>query len=222
MSGIQMMALATGFRSNDIEYFSVDFNTVEKLVTVEDSALDTSKPFTMETWFKLDTGLTDVVFFLGVGDFDPEPLLGRVSGMRAYYNSGRLTSSHSVLADTWYHYALVFENPDYVAYIDGSEVDRATGNTNNVIGVGEKINVGGDNDTLGDNNYVIDGRLYGTRISFAAKYTSAFTPSANYGVEGDTDFLLVSKDGAIYDAAGNYTFNSYDATDISPSNEKPS
>ena len=202
-------------------YPSVKFDGTEKLVTVEDAALSTANPYTLESWFKLDSGLTSVVFFLGVHSFQPEPLLGRVSdGLRAYYNNGRMSGSHTILAGIWYHYALVYDGTSVTAYIDGSEVNSSSSLDTNVIQPGHKIYVGGDNDDALDTRFIPVGTLYGTRLSLAAKYTSNFTPNTTYGVEDDTDFLLASENGNIVDATGNYTFESFGAG-ITASNEVP-
>lgn len=205
-------------------YGSVDFDGTQNVITYEDAALDTSNPFTLEVWVKLDA--TGTSFFLGVGSYDPQPLIGMASSVDiAYFNGDSFFNTYggSFSTGVWYHFALVHEGAGvYVWYIDGVESARDNnGGSDNAVAAEMKIYIGSDDDDYDSGtDYVPNGKVYGARISFSAKYTSNFTPDPEYGVEGDTDFLMASRDGNIVDDAGNYTIATFKGG-VSASPETP-
>lgn len=162
--------------------YSAYFDGSSYLAATSSSAFDLSTGnFTIEFWFnaasvtaqstiveKRSGATFDWIFFITAG--------AAIQWYPGFDQATAITSSATVLANTWNHVAGVRTGSTFTLYLNGASVGTATSASAITYSAGAPVNIGYDNSTTA--RFYFSGYVSNVRIvKGSAVYTTAFTPS---------------------------------------------
>jgi len=184
---------------------SIYFTSLDTLImpTTSTFVLGTGD-FTIEAWI-YSTAFTSGVIFDGRNGVSGVAVVFYITGgVIKYFVNGTnvITSSASLLANTWYHVALVRSSGNSTIFLNGQQTGSTYADSNNFTlansnYVGGRDNQGGNSGIL----YISNFRL----VKGWAAYTTTFSPSlapVTASLTG-TSVVLNGSNFAVYDTTGN-------------------
>jgi hypothetical protein len=164
-------------------------------------SIDGDPDFTTEAWVRFSsTGRIHTIFskLPSSGNLSESILRTTTTNLFIFiaFNNGSniisLTSTTSIVANTWYHVAIVNNSGQWTLYVNG--VSEAT-NTMSATPIGNNSNLligrSAESTTRDLSGYIDE-----LRISNTARYTSNFTPSTTAFTNDSNTLLLLHMDGS--------------------------
>lgn len=150
--------------------------------------------FTWEAWIYWPTaanGAIEFPYLFGIGDARIDGFFLRDTRIAGYIGGTRVfNETVSSLYDAWHHIAICRSGSTARLFVDGTQV--ASASSSDSVSSGAVII--GSRDSALTNPLRANVQL--VHVTTAVKYTSAFTPSKNYGADGGTLALWHSADGS--------------------------
>ena len=192
---------------------SIAFSSGDLLASTTDLTDTGTGDFTWEAWFKPTAFGTNFQSVIGIGtsatsgyikvrSFDATREIISPRWANGISFSDTLTP-RGIEPGTWHHVALCRDSGALRLFRDGDYI-RNFGLQAQAVVTGPLCLASSTSNTATDS---FIGKLAKVRFSDLARYTAAFTPDKDYGVDASTLALIGSFDGGatISDAAGNYT-----------------
>jgi hypothetical protein len=152
--------------------------------------------FTMEAWIYPLTTAQGTIFDLRAAN-GATPTVFRITNARTldwYDGTTDWTSTATVQLNAWSHVAVARVGSSVSFYVNGVLSNSVTSSAN--LGSSNPLRIGANASVSG---YDFNGYIYGARISKAAVYTGAFTPSVAPQPLASTTFLSSFADGTMVD-----------------------
>lgn len=185
------------------------FNT---LFSVDPYNSTTNTNGTLVLGVQNNSGTANICIYVGDGAVGNQNIISNLNG------------SISISANNWHHIALTYSSSSgYAIWQDGNKV-ASSATTTSISYSLNKLRIGAQwySTTVAIGNFATNCNIGMVRMSYNQRYTSSFTPSANYSVDANTFYFFSCRGyngstgfpGQIYNGYANNTFNSANASII--------